>query len=244
MLLLIYIMSDWSPFLGLPLWVWLFVIPTALAAIARLQRARLMPLLRRIWRVLDAIYLAAGVLAAVFMVMILLLIVAQMGARWAGITFEGSTEFAGYAMAATSFFALAHAFSRGAHIRVSILLNLNSFTRMWLDAGAMLVAAIIATYFARYAVKTNFLSELLNDRTQGQDQIPEWVVSFLSMFGTPPGNWAAIWDKTGDVWIYTPVWVPQLPMSAGTILLAIAVWDHLIRLLVTDETAIKGEAVE
>ena len=68
-------MSDWSPFLGLPLWVWLFVIPTALAAIARLQRARLMPLLRRIWRVLDAIYLASGVLAAVFMVMILLRIV-------------------------------------------------------------------------------------------------------------------------------------------------------------------------
>ena len=173
-----------------------------------------------------------------------MLIVAQMGARWAGITFEGSTEFAGYAMAATSFFALAHAFSRGAHIRVSILLNLNSFTRMWLDAGAMLVAAIIATYFARYAVKTNFLSEMLNDRTQGQDQIPEWVLSFLSMFGTAPGKWGAIWEKTGDAWIYTPVWVPQLPMSVGTILLAIALWDHLIRLLVTDETAIKGETVE
>ena len=237
-------MSDWSPFLGLPLWVWLFVIPTALAVIARMQRVRLVPLLRCIWRVLDAVYLASGVLAAVFMVMILLLIVAQMGARWAGITFEGSTEFAGYAMAATSFFALAHAFSRGAHIRVSILLNLNSFTRMWLDAGAMLVAAVIATYFARYAVKTNFLSEMLNDRTQGQDQIPEWVVSLLLMFGTAPGNWGAIWEKTGDAWIYTPVWVPQLPMSVGTILLAIALWDHLIRLLVTDETAIKGETVE
>ena len=237
-------MSDWSPCLGLPLWVWLFVIPTTLAVIARMQRVRLVPLLRRIWRVLDAVYLASGVLAAVFMVMILLLIVAQMGARWAGITFEGSTEFAGYAMAATSFFALAHAFSRGAHIRVSILLNLNSFTRMWLDAGAMLVAAVIATYFARYAVKTNFLSEMLNDRTQGQDQIPEWVVSLLLMFGTAPGNWGAIWEKTGDAWIYTPVWVPQLPMSVGTILLAIALWDHLIRLLVTDETAIKGETVE
>ena len=237
-------MSDWSPFLGLPLWVWLFVIPTALAVIARMQRVRLVPLLRCIWRVLDAVYLASGVLAAVFMVMILLLIVAQMGARWAGITFEGSTEFAGYAMAATSFFALAHAFSRGAHIRVSILLNLNSFTRMWLDAGAMLVAAVIGTYFARYAVKTNFLSEMLNDRTQGQDQIPEWVVSLLLMFGTAPGNWGAIWEKTGDAWIYTPVWVPQVPMSVGTILLAIALWDHLIRLLVTDETAIKGETVE
>lgn len=237
-------MSDWSPILGLPLWVWLFVLPTALALVARLQRARMRSLLGPVWRVLDVIYLGSGVLAAIFMVMILLLIVAQMAARWAGITFEGSTEFAGYAMAATSFFALAHAFSRGAHIRVSILLNLNRFTRMWLDAGAMLVASIIATYFARYAVKTNFLSEMLNDRTQGQDQIPEWVVSLLSMFGTTPDRWAALWDGTGDAWIYTPVWVPQIPMSIGTVLLAVALWDHLIRLLVTDETAIKAEVVE
>jgi len=237
-------MSDWSPFLGLPLWVWLFAMPTALAFGARLQRVRMRGLLAPVWRVLDAVYLGSGVLAAVFMVMILLLIVAQMAARWTGVTFEGSTEFAGYAMAATSFFALAHAFSRGAHIRVSILLNLNNFTRMWLDAGAMLVAAIIATYFARYAVKTNFLSEMLNDRTQGQDQIPEWVISLLSMFGTAPDRWVALWQGTGDAWVYTPVWVPQIPMSIGTILLAVALWDHLIRLLVTDETAIRSEVVE
>ena len=64
------------------------------------------------------------------------------------------------------------------------------------------------------------------------------------MFGTAPGNWLAIWEKTNDDWIYTPVWVPQLPMSFGTVLLAIALWDYLIRLLVTDETAIKGETVE
>jgi hypothetical protein len=38
--------------------------------------------------------------------------------------------------------------------------------------------------------------------------------------------------------------VPQIPMSIGTILLAVALWDHLIRLLVTSETAIKGETVE
>ncbi|MGB2188844.1 MAG: TRAP transporter small permease, partial [Candidatus Puniceispirillaceae bacterium] len=156
----------------------------------------------------------------------------------------GSTEFAGYAMAATSFFALAHAFGRGAHIRVSILLNLNRFTRMWLDAAAMLIAAVIATYFARYAVKTNFLSEMLNDRTQGQDQIPEWFVTFLSMFATAPDGWAALWRSSGDEWIYTPVWVPQIPMSIGTILLAVALWDHLVRLLVTDESAITSEIVE
>ena len=173
-----------------------------------------------------------------------MLIVCQMTARWTGLTFEGSTEFAGYAMAATSFFALAHALSRGAHIRVSIFLNISNFTRLWLDAAAMLVAAIIATYFARYAIKTNFLSALLNDRTQGQDQIPEWVVTFLKMFGTFPSDWAALWQSSGDALIYTPVWVPQIPMSIGTILLAICLWDQLIRLMVTDQSAIKRETVE
>jgi len=237
-------MSDWSPILGLPLWVWLFVMPAAFAVLARMQRNRMRPALERVWRLLDRVYLASGVLAAIFMMTILILIVFQMAARWSGITFEGSTEFAGYAMAATSFFALAHAFGRGAHIRVSILLNLNSFTRMWLDAAAMLVAAVIATYFARYAVKTNFLSEMLNDRTQGQDQIPEWFVTFLSMFATTPDGWAALWQGSSGDWMYTPVWVPQIPMSIGTILLALALWDHLVRLLVTDESAIRSEVVE
>ena len=41
-----------------------------------------------------------------FMVLILVIIIFQMMARWTGVTFEGSTEFAGYAMAATYFFAL------------------------------------------------------------------------------------------------------------------------------------------
>jgi hypothetical protein len=33
-------------------------------------------------------------------------------------------------------------------------------------------------------------------------------------------------------------------MSIGTILLAVALWDHLVRLLVTDESAITTEIVE
>ena len=237
-------MSDWSPFLGMPLWVWLFVLPTLLVCGARFSRHHIERPLRRLWALLDMLYLGSGVLAAIFMLLILVLIVCQMTARWTGLTFEGSTEFAGYAMAATSFFALAHALSRGAHIRVSIFLNISNFTRLWLDAAAMLVAAIIATYFARYAIKTNFLSAVLNDRTQGQDQIPEWVVTFLKMFGTFPSDWAALWQSSGDALIYTPVWVPQIPMSIGTILLAICLWDQLIRLMVTDQSAIKRETVE
>ena len=237
-------MTNWPLLLGLPLWFWLFILPAMAALFCRLARVRIQPLLKPVWRMLDRIYLASGIIAAIFMIAILIIIMAQMAARWLNIPFEGSTEFAGYAMAATSFFAMAHALSRGAHIRVSILLNLNRFTRLWLDAFATLIAAVTATYFARFAVKTNFMSEILNDRTQGQDQIPEWILSILKMPGTFPTEWATLWANTSNEMIFTPVWVPQIPMSIGTILLAIALWDNLIRLLVTSETAIKGDVVE
>ncbi|MCY4030604.1 MAG: TRAP transporter small permease subunit [Hyphomicrobiales bacterium] len=237
-------MKDWPVLLGLPLWFWLFVAPVVLAALLFFSRRGLSPVLPRAWAVLDRIYFVSGVLAAVCMVGILLIIVVQMIARWTGFTFEGSTEFAGYAMAATSFFALAHALGRGAHIRVSIFLNINNFTKLWLDGFALLVAAITATYFARFAVKTNFISEMLNDRTQGQDQIPEFFVTLLALPVTSPADWPELLSQNGGEWIYTPVWVPQIAMSIGTILLALCLWDHFIRLIVTGHSAIKKEKVE
>ncbi|MGB0926800.1 MAG: TRAP transporter small permease [Pikeienuella sp.] len=237
-------MRDWQPFLGLPLWVWLFVMPVALALFCLVQGRVAERFLKPVWRVLDRVYLAAGVVAACFMVLILLLIVAQMISRWTLTTFPGSTEYAGYAMAATSFFAMAHALTRGAHIRVSIFLNMNRHTKLWLDMFAMTIAAITATYFARYAIKTNILSEMLNDRTQGQDFTPEWLITFFSMFSNPPSAWGQMWAETGSEWVYTPVWLPQLPMSIGTVLLAIALWDNLTRLCVNRETGIVSEAVE
>jgi TRAP-type C4-dicarboxylate transport system permease small subunit len=237
-------MNDWASLLGIPLWAWLFVMPIIFAALCFFFRATGKRLLSPVWRLLDRVYFASGVLAAVFMVIILLIIVLQMIARWSSISFQGSTEFAGYAMAATSFFAFAYALNHGAHIRVSILLNINNFTRKWVDAYAMLIAAVIATYFARYAVKTNFMSEILNDRTQGQDQVPEWFIAFISMFGTWPTGWGELWANVGYAWVYTPVWLPQLPMSIGSMLLAIALWDNLFRLLINGKSNITGEAVE
>ena len=223
--------------MGLPLWAWLFVLPSLIGIVCLIAGPRLERILRPVWRVLDGIYFASGAIAGFFMIMILSLIVMGMVARWASIAVPGTTEFAGYAMAATSFFALCHALTRGAHIRVSIILNANDFLKRWLDVFAVFAAAIIATYFARYAVKTNIFSEMLNDRTQGQDQIPEWLVAFfkLDFAGAAQGS---------TTLVYTPVWIPQLAMSIGTILLAIALWDTLYRMLVTGKNPIVSEAVE
>ena len=237
-------MRDWSPVMGLPLWVWLFVAPSVIAALCLIAGPRLERPLRPVWRVLDGVYVASGVIAAVFMVTILALIVAQMIARWTGFALPGTTEFAGYAMAATSFFALSHALTRGAHIRVSIILNSTRFLKRWLDVFAVFSSAVIATYFARYAIKANIFSEMLNDRTQGQDQIPEWVVTLISLPGRAFGDWGQVMAESSEALVYTPVWIPQLSMSIGTVLLAIALWDTLFRMLVTGVNPIVSEAVE
>lgn len=237
-------MRDWQPLLGLPLWAWLFVLPTILCVICFVQPDLMRRVLRPIWAVLDRLYLAAGVMAAGFLILILLIIVGQMVSRWLSLQFPGGTEFAGYAMAATSFFAFAHAFSRGAHIRVSLVLNINDFTRYWFDVFAMLVAAITATYFARYAVKTNQVSVLINEKTQGLDKVPDWILSVFRYLGNSPSKWGEIADKTKDELVFTPIWLPQLSMSIGAILLAVCIWDYLTRLLIERETAIVGESVE
>jgi len=103
-------------------------------------------------RLLDFIYFASGALAAVSLVAILLLIVVQMVARWTGEVFPGAASYAGYAMAAASFLAFANALNRGAHIRVSVLLNaLPAGPKRLLEIWCFGLAAAIAWYFTYYA---------------------------------------------------------------------------------------------
>jgi len=235
---------DWKPFFGLPLWFWLFVLPSLIVVFCAVFKNFAELVFRPVWAVLNKIYDLSGVIAALFMITILLIIVAQMLVRWVGWQFPGSTDYAGYAMAATSFFALAHALNRGAHIRVSILLNLNRHTRFWLDAFALFIASLTATYFARFAIKANFFSEMLNDRTQGLDQVPERLLTVVKMIGSSPSKWSEMWANSGTEWVYTPIWLPQLAMSIGSVLLAIALWDNLTRLVVRGESSIRMETVE
>ncbi|TCO73938.1 TRAP transporter small permease [Rhodovulum euryhalinum] len=42
----------------------------------------------------------------------------------------------------------------------------------------------------------------------------------------------------------TPVWIPQLSMAAGAVLLAVCFWDHLIRLIVTGDHGIRRDLVD
>lgn len=163
-------------------------------------------------RVLDALYFAGGVIAALCLIAILVLIILQMLARWTGEVFPGAPDYAGYCMAAASFFAFAYALNHGAHIRVSIVLNALDAGRRWLETWCFAIGGAAATYLAYYAVKNTHLSWKLNDISQGQDA--------------------------------TPMWIPQLPMAAGAILLAICFWDHLVQLLFKGTHGIQASTVD
>lgn len=151
-------------------------------------------------RALDFLYDLAGWLAALFMIAILVIIVAQIGARLLAIKFPGGTDYAGYCMAAASFLALAHTFRRGGHIRVELVLQrLSEPTRRRVGLVVLALGAALSWYFAWYAIRGVHFSWLLGDVSQGQDA--------------------------------TPLWIPQSAMAVGVVLLAVALTDHLVRVL-------------
>ena len=164
-------------------------------------------------KLLDFIYLSSGALAAVSLVAILLLIVVQMVARWTGEVFPGAASYAGYAMAAASFLAFANALNRGAHIRVSILLNaLPKGPKRMLEIWCFGLAAAIAWYFTYYAYWFVYWSWKFNEISQSQDA--------------------------------TALWIPQSVMVIGGGILAIALTDNLLQLIVKGDHRLTRDLVD
>ena len=135
-------------------------------------------------RMLDGLYKGAGVLAALCLVAILLLIVAQMVARWTGELFPGAPNYAGYVMAAASFLAFASALNGGAHIRVSILLNALGPKAKWvMEIWCFAIGTAIAWYFVYYCQKFVYWSWKFKDISQGQDKTLLWMPQSLMLIG-------------------------------------------------------------
>ncbi len=143
-----------------------------------------MKLVRTLRWGLDGIYKAASVLAALCLIVILLLIVIQMLARWTGEVFPGAAEYAGYAMAAASFLAFASALNKGIHIRVSILHQIvGQTTQRLLEIWCFALGTATMWYFVYYAYRFVYWSWKFNDISQGQDKTPLWIPQSLMFIG-------------------------------------------------------------
>lgn len=96
---------------------------------------------------LDKIYLSCAYFAALNLSLILLIICAQMLARWTGFTFPGATAYAGYAMANSAFFAMAHTLNRDGHIRVRILLHKLGANKKWGELWCFIIGSGLSVSF-------------------------------------------------------------------------------------------------
>jgi len=136
-------------------------------------------------RLLDCLYTAAGVLAAVFMVGVLVCISMAIAVRQLAVHIPGLDAYAGYCMAAAGFLALAHTFRKGEHIRVTLLLaSLPARGRLRLDAFALIIGTLIAANLAWFSCKLVIDSHAFNDISTGDDATPLWIPQLSMALGT------------------------------------------------------------
>jgi TRAP-type C4-dicarboxylate transport system permease small subunit len=146
---------------------------------------------------LDRLYSAAGYAAAFFMVVTLLMVVAGIADRALAFGWRGTDMYAGYAMAACGFLALAHTFKRGEHIRVSLLLQAASpRVKRLMEIWSLFAAGVLAGALAFYSIRLTYQSWDFHDISTGNDA--------------------------------TPLWIPQIAMAVGAIVLFIALLDDLV----------------
>lgn len=135
-------------------------------------------------KALDALYDAAGYLAAFFMVGILAMVLASVLGRLVGFNLRGSDAYAGYCMAASGFLALAHTLKRGEHIRVSLLLDrFGGRLRRPLDIWCHAAGSFFSGALAWYSIRLAWQSHVFNDISQGNDATPLWIPQLSMALG-------------------------------------------------------------
>jgi TRAP-type C4-dicarboxylate transport system permease small subunit len=149
-------------------------------------------------RALDALYIAAAYVAALFLVGTLVMVLLGIAGRLLSFQVRGTDAYAGYFMAGAGFLALAHTLTRGEHIRVTLILDHAGATgKRWLERWALGVALLLSLAFAYYSVRLAWQSHAYHDISTGTDA--------------------------------TPLWIPQLSMATGNVVLAIAFLDQFVR---------------
>jgi TRAP-type C4-dicarboxylate transport system permease small subunit len=148
-------------------------------------------------KALDTLYDSAATLAALFMVLLLVMVLISILGRQFNFHLSGTDAYAGYLMAGSGFLALAHTLKRGEHIRVTLLLGaLQGRWKKGLELWAFGFASALACVIAFYSCRLVWQSRSFHDISTASDA--------------------------------TPLWIPQLAMALGTLILAIAFIDEFL----------------
>lgn len=126
-------------------------------------------------RALDLMYRLSGGLAAFFLAMIGVTIVAQILGRILNFTFD-ATEISGFCMAASLFLGHAYAFNSGSHIRVNLLISrLGLGAKRWVEIWCCALGAAGFAFFAWNAWEMTFESYSFGDVSPGLMAVPFWL---------------------------------------------------------------------
>ncbi|MEZ8149138.1 TRAP transporter small permease [Enterovibrio norvegicus] len=123
-----------------------------------------------------ALYLLSGGLSGFFIVVIMLIILAQIVGRLFGFIVPSAEDFSGYALAASTFFGLAYTFREGGHIRVNLAIQ--RLPESWqrpLESVVLFLAFLLlcfASYYCAYMVWESYDFE---EVTHGYIPIPLWI---------------------------------------------------------------------
>src|SRR3954451_15493038 len=135
-------------------------------------------------RLLDRLYAAAAVLAAVCLASIAAVMLLQAGMRELNLPFPGADDIVSWLCAASAFFALGHTFRRGELVRVSLVLaRLAPGARRHAESACLIGAAVVAGYTAWAIAKFVYESWQFKELAQGLIQIPIWMPQMSLVIG-------------------------------------------------------------
>ena len=144
-----------------------------------------MPMWQALDRTLNRVYEVCGAIAACFLFLLMVLVVASILCRAAGLYVAGLNEYSGYAMAAASYFALAYTFRDGGHIRVTMLLGrLKGSARRFAEIFCLAVAAYFAAYLAYNMCELTYVSWDFGERSEGADATLLWIPQSATAAGS------------------------------------------------------------
>lgn len=133
---------------------------------------------------LDALYLGAGWLAAVFMIGVLLMVLLSILSRLLGFYVAGTDAYAGYAMAGAGFLALAHTLKHNEHIRVTLIIGkLRGGARRGMELWALSVAVLMAGALSWFSWRLVWQSHSFQDISTASDATPLWIPQILMALG-------------------------------------------------------------
>ena len=135
-------------------------------------------------RLLDRLYLASAILAAVCLASIAVVMLLQAGMREVGLLLRGADDIVSWLCAASAFLALAYTFRQGELIRVSLLLEKLPARARRPAETACLVGALLVVGYATWAV-AGFVYESwqMQEVAQGLLEIPIWIPQMSLVIG-------------------------------------------------------------